>query len=59
MLVLGCADQSADAVYHLALRVQILLLGLLAEKYHWRKRNEAIKILLIVFFVYCFTPFYK
>lgn len=32
--MLGCADQPADSINHLALRVQLLLLGLLTEKYH-------------------------
>lgn len=34
VLVLGCADQPADAINHLALRVQLFLLGLLAEENH-------------------------
>lgn len=34
VLVLGSADQPADTINHLALRVQLFLLGLLAEKNH-------------------------
>ena len=34
VLVLGSADQPADAIDHLALRVQLFLLGLLAEENH-------------------------
>lgn len=40
VLVLGCADQPADAINHLALRVQLFLLGLLAEKNHWKKEKR-------------------
>lgn len=39
VLVLGCADQPADTINHLALRVQLFLLGLLAEKNHWRGKQ--------------------
>lgn len=35
VLVLGCADQPADAINDLALRVQLFLLGLLAEEDHF------------------------
>lgn len=35
VLVLGCADQPADAINHLALRVQLFLLGLFAEENHF------------------------
>lgn len=34
VLVLGSADQPADTIDHLALRVQLFLLGLLAKKNH-------------------------
>lgn len=40
VLVLGCADQPADAVNHLALRVQLFLLGFLAKKDHWKWKQE-------------------
>lgn len=36
VLVLGSADQPADTIDHLALRVQLFLLGLLAKKNHCR-----------------------
>lgn len=39
VLVLGCADQPADPINHLALRVQLFLLRLLAEKNHWNESN--------------------
>lgn len=39
VLVLGCADQPADTVNHLALRVQLFLLGFLAEKNHWETKQ--------------------
>ena len=34
VLMLGCADQPADTINHLALGVQVFLLGLLAEENH-------------------------
>lgn len=39
VLVLGCADQPANTINHLALRVQLFLLGLLAEKNHCKRRK--------------------
>lgn len=40
VLVLGCADQPADTINHLALRVQLFLLGLLAEENHWKGKQR-------------------
>lgn len=40
VLVLGCADQPADTINHLALRVQLFFLRLLAEKNHWEGRKK-------------------
>lgn len=38
VLVLGCADQPADTINYLALRVQLFLLRLLAEKNHCKRK---------------------
>lgn len=40
VLVLGCADQPANTIDHLALRVQLFLLGLLAKENHWAGRKH-------------------
>lgn len=59
VLVLCCADQPADTINHLALRVQLFLLGFLAEKNHWEIKQGVRGVSEHIFFKFCFLLYTK
>lgn len=47
LLVLGCADQPADAFDALAFGFHILVLCFLGQKHHWEEKSSTVDLLLL------------